>query len=341
MMQMYLLLLASFTISAILCVFIIKRQHALDVPNERSSHTIPTPRGGGLAFITAFYSGIFILYAASQMPYNVFIALTGAGGIIALAGYLDDLNSVSPWLKAAAQAASLIWGVFWLGPVASIELSGFVWQWGYIGMAATVIAGLWLINLYNFMDGIDGLAASQAIFIFVSVAILCVFEGAYGQAWALAILAASVAGFLLFNWQPARLFMGDSGSGFLGLMVVLMAIATTPPLNLWPWAILVTLFVADATVTVARRMLRGDKWYEGHNLHAYQRLAQRWQSHKNVTLVYMAANIIFVLPLALLAWSDPSYGLLAWAIAWGVSFPVAFFLGAGKHPELKPPGELE
>ena len=326
---MYLLLLGSFTISAILCVFIIKRKHALDVPNERSSHTKPTPRGGGLAFIIAFYCGIFILYAANQMPDNMFIALAGAGGIIALAGYLDDLNSVSPWLKAAAQAASLIWGVFWLGPVPSIELAGFDWQWGYIGIVATVISGLWLINLYNFMDGIDGLAASQAIFIFVSAAVFCVFEGAYGQAWALAILAASVGGFLVFNWQPAKLFMGDSGSGFLGLMVVLMAIATTPPLNLWPWAILVTLFVADATVTVARRILRGEKWYEGHNLHAYQRLSRRWKSHRAATLCYMAVNIVFVFPLALVAWINPSMGLMATVFAWGAAFPVATLLGAG------------
>jgi len=326
---MYLLLLASFTISAILCVFIIKRQHALDVPNERSSHTTPVPRGGGLAFIIAFCCGIFILYAAGLMTDNMFIALVGAGGIIALAGYLDDLKMVSPRIKAAAQAVSLIWGLVWLEPVASIELSGFIWQWGYIGIGATVIAGLWLINLYNFMDGIDGLAASQAIFIFVSAAIFCVFEGAYGQAWALAILAASVAGFLLFNWQPAKLFMGDSGSGFLGLMVALMAIATTPPLNLWPWAILVTLFVADATVTVARRILRGEKWYEGHNLHAYQRLQQRWQSHKAATVCYMAVNIVFVFPLAVVAWINPSLGLVAGAIAWGLAFPAAFLLGAG------------
>ena len=327
---MYLLLLASFTISAILCVFIIKRKSALDVPNERSSHTIPTPRGGGIAFIIAFYCGILILYAAGFMSAYVFTALAGAGVIIGLVGYFDDLNSVSPWFKIAAQAASLIWGLLWLGPVSSIEPASFVWQWGYFGLVVTVIGGLWLINLYNFMDGIDGLAASQAIFIFVSAAVFSLAQGSYGEAWTLGVLAASVGGFLAFNWQPARLFMGDSGSGFLGLMVVLLAVATTPQLTLWPWAILLTLFVADATVTVARRILRGEKWYEGHRLHAYQRLAQRWHSHKKVTLVYITANITFVLPLALLAWSDPSYGLLAWAIAWGVAFPLAFFLGAGK-----------
>jgi len=280
---MYLLILACFTVSAILCAFIIKRRSAIDVPNERSSHTTPVPRGGGVAFIAAFYCGIFVLYGANLLPYYVLIALAGAGGIIGLVGYLDDLNSVSSALKAASQAASLIWGIFWLGPVPYIELSDYVWQWGFFGIALTMISGLWLINLYNFMDGIDGLAATQAIFIFTSAAIFCIGEGSYGQAWTLAILAASVAGFLLFNWQPARLFMGDSGSGFLGLMVVLLAIATTPPLTLWPWAILVTIFVADATITVARRVLRGEKWYEGHRLHAYQRLSQRWQSHKAVT----------------------------------------------------------
>jgi len=328
---MYLLLLASFTISAILCIVIIKRRSAIDIPNERSSHTIPVPRGGGVAFIVAFYCGIFILYAANLMPYYVLTALAGAGGIITLVGYLDDLNSVSPKLKAAAQAASLIWGVFWLGPVPYIELSDYIWQWGLFGIVLTIISGLWLINLYNFMDGIDGLAATQAIFIFTSAALFCLGEGALGQAWMLGILSASVAGFLLFNWQPARLFMGDTGSGFLGLMVVLLAISTTPPLTLWPWAILVTIFVADSTVTLIRRIMRGEKWYEGHRLHAYQRLAQRWQSHKKVTLCYMVVNVIFVFPLALLAWSDPALGLMAWAIAWGVAFPVAYFLGAGKQ----------
>jgi len=329
---MYLLLLAAFTLSAILCVFMIKRGRAIDVPNARSSHTIPTPRGGGVAFIIAFFCGIIILYAANLMSFNVLIALVGAGTIIGLAGYLDDLNSHSPRLKALAQVASLIWGVYWLGPVPSLQLSDYIWQWGYIGIGLTMISGLWLINLYNFMDGIDGLAASQAIFIFTSAAIFSLADGAYGQAWMLGILASSVGGFLLFNWQPARLFMGDSGSGFLGLMVVLLAIATPPPLTLWPWAILIT-FVADATITVARRILRGEKWYEGHKLHAYQRLSRRWQSHKAATAAYMVTNIVFVLPLALLAWSDPSYGLIACSIAWGVAFPVAFFLGAGKKQE--------
>jgi len=333
---MYLLLLASFTISAILCVFIIKRQYAVDVPNERSSHTTPTPRGGGAAFIITFFFGITILYAANLMPYDVLMALAGAGTIIGLVGYLDDLNSVSPWLKAAAQAASLIWGIFWLGPVPYIEVSDYTWQWGAFGVVLTMIGGLWLINLYNFMDGIDGLAASQAIFIFTAAAIFSLGEGLYGQAWTLGILAASVGGFLLFNWQPAKLFMGDSGSGFLGLMVVLLAIATTPQLTLWLWAILVSLFVADATVTVARRILRGEKWYEGHRLHAYQRLSQHWQSHKKTTACYMAANIIFIFPLAWLAWSNPAYGLLASAIAWGVAFPAAYFLGAGKVSDQTP-----
>jgi len=332
---MYLLLLASFTISAILCVFLIKTASVIDVPNERSSHTTPVPRGGGVAFITAFFCGIVVLYAANLMPYYVLTALAGAGGIIGLVGYLDDLNSVSPQLKAAAQAASLVWGLFWLGPIPYLELLDFNWQWGFIGIALSLICGLWLINLYNFMDGIDGLAASQAIFIFTSAAIFCLAEGSYGQAWTLGILAASVGGFLVFNWQPARLFMGDSGSGFLGLMVVLMAITTTPPLNLWPWAILVTLFVADSTVTVARRMVRGEKWYLGHRLHAYQRLSQRWQSHRKTTVCYMAANIIFVFPLAFLAWRNPALGLVTCTVAWGLAFPAAYFLGAGKKQEVE------
>lgn len=330
---MYLLLLASFTFSAILCVFIIKRRRALDVPNQRSSHTHPVPRGGGIAFIIAFFCGIFILFAAGKMPYYVLTALVGAGSVIAVTGYLDDLHPVSPKLKAIAQIVSLAWGLYWLGPVPYIEVSGYIWQWGVFGIALSLICGLWLINLFNFMDGIDGLAATQAIFIFISAAIFCLAEGSYGQAWALGILAASIGGFLLFNWQPARVFMGDSGSGFLGLMIVLLAIATTPPLTLWPWAILVTIFLADATVTVVRRILRGEKWYEGHKLHAYQRLAQRWHSHKKATTCYMIANIVFVFPLAVWAWSDPAQGVIACAIAWGMAFAVAIVLGAGKKSD--------
>ncbi len=330
---MFLLLLASFTLSALLCVAVIKHSAAIDVPNERSSHTKPVPRGGGIAFIVAFFSGIVILFGANLMPYYVLVALAGGGGIIGLVGYLDDLNPVSPLLKAMGQAASLVWGLFWLGPVPYIEVSDFIWQWGIIGIALSMICGLWMINLFNFMDGIDGIAATQTIFICISAAIFCLSEGFYGQAWALGILASAVGGFLIFNWQPAKLFMGDSGSGFLGLMIALFAIATTPPLSLWPWAVLVTLFVADSTVTVARRIMRGEKWYAGHKLHAYQRLAQRWNSHRAATISFMAANIVFVFPLALWAWSEPAKGVWAWAIAWGTAFPLAYVLGAGRKSE--------
>lgn len=330
---MYLLILASFTISAILCVFIVRRNLAEDVLMPAKHPADRSPHDGGIAFIIAFFCGIVVLYGANLLPYYVLAALAGSGGIIALVGYLDGLNSVSPQLKVSAQAASLIWGLFWLGPVPYIELSDFIWQWGFFGIILSMICGLWLINLYNFMDGIDGLAAAQAIFIFTSAAIFCLGEGSYGQAWTLGILAAGIGGFLIFNWQPARLSMGDSGSGFLGLMIVLLAIATTPPLTLWPWAILATLFLADSTVTMVRRILRGEKWYVSNQQHAYQHLSQRWHSHRKTTLCYMAANLVFVFPLALLAWSDPALGVMACAIAWGVAFPAAFFLGAGKEQE--------
>jgi Fuc2NAc and GlcNAc transferase len=145
-------------------------------------------------------------------------------------------------------------------------------------------------------------------------------------------LAASTAGFLLWNWPPAKIFMGDSGSGFLGFTLAILAIMTSidGPINIWSWLILLGVFIVDATITLLRRAINGESWYRAHRSHAYQILASRLGSHKKVTVGTMVLNIIWLLPLAYLASIYPYWGAALCLVAWMPLVVLAFVVGSGR-----------
>jgi Fuc2NAc and GlcNAc transferase len=186
------------------------------------------------------------------------------------------------------------------------------------------------------MDGIDGLAASQAIFMLLAAALL-VLIGTQGDAagqpvfWWLPTLAAATLGFLLLNWPPARIFMGDAGSTYLGFMIAVLALATIGLgwLSLWQWLILAAVFATDATVTLCRRLLQRERLFEAHRRHAYQQLARRWQSHRRVTLGVILVNVVWLLPLALLAGWYPGTGPALALLAYAPLVVLALRAGAG------------
>jgi Fuc2NAc and GlcNAc transferase len=174
-----------------------------------------------------------------------------------------------------------------------------------------------MINLYNFMDGIDGLAGVEAICVSVLGGLLLTWAGLGGiAAGALALTGAS-AGFLVWNWPPAKIFMGDVGSGFLGFVFGVLTIASARERTflLWPWLILLSVFIVDSTLTLMRRLITGARWYEAHCSHAYQHAARRWNSHSKVTLTVAAINIAWLFPLALGACVWPAVGPLFAAVA--------------------------
>lgn len=304
----------------------------LDVPNARSSHVRPTPRGGGLAIVLTVLFSIGVMYVRGNVPADLAAVLLVGGPVIAFIGFVDDLQSVSVRARLAVQFAAFAWCVFCLGPLPPVNLGFAQVHLGFAGSIVAVVFLVWFLNLYNFMDGIDGIASVEAISVMTFATLLIFWQkGEPSFAFALLMVAASAAGFLVWNWPPARIFMGDAGSGFLGFFVGAIAWATIVRgrLSIWVWLILLGAFIVDATVTLLRRWLRGANLAEAHRSHAYQRLSRRYGSHLKVTLGILIVNVLWLDPLAYLAAARPGLGALLAALAWLPLVILAWRCGAG------------
>ncbi|UTW14249.1 MraY family glycosyltransferase [Marinobacterium rhizophilum] len=276
----------------------------LDVPNARSSHSLPTPRGGGLAIVLVTLAGLVWLYRQGLMAGSVFTALAGAGVLVAAVGWFDDRGHVAARWRLLVHFVAAGWGLAWLGGLPSFELFGVVLEPGVPGFCLGLLCLVWLLNLYNFMDGIDGIAGVEVVSVCAGACWLGWLAGvAPVELLPPALLAAASLGFLCWNWPPARIFMGDAGSGFIGLMLGLLSVlAAHQSLLLFAgWLILLAVFVCDASVTLLRRLVRGQHLAQAHCSHAYQQAARRCASHSAVTLSVLAINLCWLLPLASLA----------------------------------------
>jgi Fuc2NAc and GlcNAc transferase len=304
----------------------------LDVPNARSSHTAPTPRGGGLAIVVTMLVAIGILQAMGAVAPAISAAILVGGPAVALIGLIDDIRSVSAPARLAVHVAACVWGVWCMGRLPPIDFGFGPWNLGLAGSICGVVFLVWLLNLYNFMDGIDGIASVEAVSVLAVAWVL--FERRSGEpstVYLIPVVAASTAGFLAWNWPPARIFMGDAGSGFLGYCLGIIGWATVAAqrLTVWVWLILLGAFVVDATVTLLRRWRRGARLSQAHRSHAYQRLSRRYASHLKVTVGVLCINLLWLGPLAAIADSRPSMGALLTLIAWTPLVIVAWRSGAG------------
>lgn len=308
------------------------RTQLLDVPNARSSHTQPTPRGGGLAVVVSFSFGLAGFWLFDRVSTEL-VAAAGAGGLmIAAIGYLDDRYSLAArwrFLVHLLAAGSALW---WLGGFPPLAVFGQELDFGWFGVVIGGLFVVWLLNLYNFMDGIDGIAGVEAVTVAAGAALLLWLNGDRETAGLLALLAAAAAGFLVWNWPPAKIFMGDVGSAYLGFLLAVFALATSAAgaLNLWVWLILMAVFITDATITLLLRLLRGERWYEAHRSHAYQHAARRFGGHLKVTLAVGALNVLWLLPLAWWASRDLGSGWWIAGIAYVPLVALALVLGAGR-----------
>jgi len=273
----------------------------LDIPNARSSHTLPTPRGGGVAFVVAFMVGVLVLGWAGYVAPSVLVGILGAGGLVAVIGFMDDHGHIAARWRLLGHFAAAAWGLAWLGGLPPISVFGWPLHALLLAAPLGLLYLVWLLNLYNFMDGIDGIASIEAICVCLGGTVLFWLAGAPSAAWLPLLLAATVTGFLIWNFPPARIFMGDAGSGFLGIVLGLLAIVAgwIDPLLFWGWLILLGVFVVDATFTLARRLLRGERVYEAHRSHAYQYASRRQGRHRPVSLAVAAINLGWLLPVAL------------------------------------------
>lgn len=303
----------------------------LDVPNERSSHDRPVPRGGGAAIVLAFLAGAAALAWQGSMPGTLPAALIVGGGLVAAVGFWDDHVDLPARLRFALHVAAAVWSVALLGPVQQVPLGATTWTApAWLAWPVSIVATVWLLNLYNFMDGIDGIAAGEAVC--VSLAVLLIAHLVGVELPGLALLAAAAAGFLVLNWPPARIFMGDAGSGFLGyaFAAYLLFAANEDARLLWVWIIVLGLFWVDATVTLVRRLVAGQRWYAAHRSHAYQHAAQRFGGHLPVTLAVVAIDLLVLAPLAAAAAIRPDLAYICAALTVAALVALALALGAGR-----------
>ncbi|NBF03838.1 glycosyl transferase [Pseudomonas sp. Fl5BN2] len=273
----------------------------MDIPNSRSSHSIPTPRGGGVAIVLSFLAIAPILSLFVDIPWPYIWALWGAGALTAVVGFLDDHGHIAARWRLLAHFIAAIWVLVCLSGFPPVRLFEIDFNFSWVGHIFATFYLVWMLNLYNFMDGIDGLASVQAVSACFGACVIYWLAGDTSLIWAPLLLAMAVLGFLYWNFPPARIFMGDAGSGFLGLVLGVFSIqaAWTSPRFFWIWLILLGVFIVDATFTLTRRLLRGDKVYEAHRSHAYQFASRQFGRHLPVTLAVLAINALWLFPIAI------------------------------------------
>jgi Fuc2NAc and GlcNAc transferase len=270
----------------------------LDHPNHRSSHSEPTPRGGGIAIAVLIMAAVMILWLTEYISLQLFLALGGGGFLVATVGWIDDRWDISVVWRAASYLAASAWAVYWITDLYAADL-----RYGFWMYAGVVVLISWLVNLYNFMDGTDGLAAAEGISTASIAAILLLLAGQDGIAILLMVLSAACSGFLILNWPPAKIFMGDIGSCLIGFLFGAVAFISYLNSSLSPavWLILLSIFICDASLTLLKRILNREKWYSAHRSHAYQLFVQAGFSHKQLLTGLLLVNLL-LFPFAVIAY---------------------------------------
>jgi len=305
----------------------------IDEPDTRRRHVGPVARGGGLAIVISILAlgAVQATSAPSVLP-----CLLGMLAV-SLLGWCDDHRPLPVRWRLFAQLSLAAGLVAWLGPVESIQVAGssvaLVWVWTPLA----VVALIWLINLFNFMDGSDGLAATQSLISFGLFAVAFGMQGDAVPAGLAGLAAGATAGFLCWNWPRARIFLGDAGSLLLGWCMGCLALLGTlgGSVSVWLSFVIVSPFVVDATATLGWRLARGERWYTPHSEHAYQYLIRMNWSHRRVLLAWIALNALLVVPATALVLWMPQFDLGVAAgltvILVGVWY-VIHFVTAKQHP---------
>jgi len=284
-MLYFVLFLSSFILTYFIKEYALKNSLVAEV-NERSSHTIPTPHGGGIAIAITWFTGLLYLFLIGNIDSSLYYALM-VGTVISIVSYFDDLFKLSPKVRLITQTFVALLGLYFLGGFEKFDFFFFTIDNQIITNIFAFFIIVWFINLYNFLDGIDGYAGSEAIFL--GLAGFLLFGGEH-----FLVLIVAVLGFLVWNWHKAKIFMGDVGSTLLGYNVAIFTIyyANQEATSFWTWIVLFGLFWFDATLTLFRRYKNKEKLSQAHKKHTYQRLNQSGWKHNKVVLFSILVNII-------------------------------------------------
>ena len=301
----FILLITLFLLSIVATRFYISiaaKKGLLDIPNHRSSHVTPTVRGGGLVFVGLWLLTLVVLKIFNSITFAVFIFYLVPTALLTILGFVEDNYTLAARWRFLIQIIVAIISLAIIGNIADFNLGFFVLSWSIINLVLAFLAILWSINLFNFMDGTDGFAATEAIFILLLSCLFFYLTGVVMVSYVLLVLVILIGGFLVCNWPKAQVFMGDVGSTPLGLIIVITALYAQKyyhiPIILW--MMLYGVFLFDATITLVRRILHGERWYQAHKNHAYQRLHQAGFSHLQILCGLIVINVIITI-LAFLA----------------------------------------
>lgn len=343
--EIFWLIMVSISLSYVVTHIVLKRAarwKLVQAPNHRSSHESPTPNGGGLGIVVAVL--LATAWLAWRGEHSLWFLLIFSLPLT-LAGVLDDVREISAKWRFLVQVSVVAGVLMTLGNLPPFLIWGDVSLQGWLLLAFLFLVGTWWINLFNFMDGTDGIAGTQAITMLLAAAAIA-FWGESTVVTSpvfilmLCVVAASL-GFLLLNWPPAKIFMGDVGSTWLAFIIFALALLTVQAgwLSYTVWAILGATFIIDATVTLLTRMSRGERWYEAHRSHAYQRLSRRCTGerkvgHRTIAIFVIIINLTWLAPLAWACMAWPHWAL-GWVLfAYAPLIVSAVWLGAGRPDEV-------
>ena len=274
------------------------------LPGERQSHKVATPAGGGLGLILAMVIVSLILQTLEALPVFWWLNMLPGILLLALVGWVDDKNFVSSRIRLLVQFTVSFWLLLCMGFLGSVLGAGIT--------VITMVAMVWLMNLYNFMDGSNGMAAFQGVFCGLVFAALFAAGGHPSMAIIAVIVAAACAGFVPLNFPHAKVFMGDVASVPLGFIFAAFSVygVSEGVFSVWICALIMSVFLVDASLTLAARVIQSEQWYTAHKQHVYQRLIEQEWSHSQVLIAYQAINVVMVLPALVLVTMYPQYAFV-------------------------------
>ncbi len=306
----------------------------IDTPNNRSSHVTPIPKGGGLAFFTVF-SLIITWYFLFHPGYDLIVKpLLYGGPIVVLLGWLDDRHSLPASLRLLVHfsVAFLIYGLVTQWFKVPLEIS-FLPSFSWVSAGFCVLFIAWFINLYNFMDGVDGLAASGAVAGSLLMAVVAIVHGSPEIAMVYCLIAYTVSGFLFYNWGPAQIFMGDTGSYFLGFLFASLSLISKAyaDISFYSHLIIFGFFIFDATYVLFRRALRREKLFQAHQMFTHHKLIKKGWSHRKVASFFTLVQVLWLFPLSNLASIYDDFGMYIVALSYLPLLSFAIYHKSGER----------
>lgn len=294
----------------------------IDVPNSRSSHASPTLKGGGVVIMFTFIAFLMGLYYLDILSSKIYLDLVMCSCVIGLVGFMDDIKEVNPRIRLVIHFLTAAIGLYLLNGFKEVLFLGDTVNLGLLGNVLAMIYIVWFLNLYNFMDGIDGIASLQAITVCGAFAFINFWIFPSFDLWKVSLLFTScILGFLYWNFPKAKIFLGDTGSGFIGLFLALFSIeaSNNQPVLLWVFLILMSVFLVDATLTLFYRIYNNEVIFKAHSSHAYQKAATIFNSHILVTNFICLINLLWLFPMAFLV----ALGLIQGIVGLGIAiFPL-------------------